>query len=111
MNRKKRSARKEQIRAMVPVWQSSGKSLGRFCRDEQLAYHSFKYYLKKWGIRARKKSNEGSADSFIPLVIKPESNPSSIGSDKIEILCPNGIEIRLPGNTKAGYIKIIAGIQ
>ena len=111
MSQTKRLARKDIIRNMIPVWQSSGKSLERFCRDEQLAFHSFKYYLRKWGISARKGNNDKLKDSFIPLVIQSESKPSFSKTDKIEIICPNGIEIRLPGNTQAGFIKILAGIE
>lgn len=73
--------------------------------------HAFRYWLKKWGISTKRVTDGNYEGSFIPLVIRPERKITYSKTDKIEIICPNGIEIRLPGNIDAGFIKTLAGIQ
>lgn len=111
MNRPNRLAREEEMRNRISNWQASGKSLKIYCREEKFSIDTFRYWLRKLGISARKCSKNDHGDSFIPLVLQPERKIRYPMTDKIEIICPNGIEIRLPGNIDAGFIKTLAGIQ
>jgi hypothetical protein len=100
----------ERIRSFIIPWQKSGKTLKKFCREEQISYHAFRYWLKKWGIRIHTDKESPIENNFLPLVIEKDHEIQFQFSEKIEIKCPNGIEIRLPGTTDIRFIKALVGI-
>lgn len=103
-------SRKELIRSLILPWQQSGKTLKRFCREEQISYHAFRWWLKEWGISVRPDKESPIENNFLPLIIEKDHEIQFQFSEKIEIKCPNGIEIRLPGTTDIRFIKALAGI-
>ena len=104
-------SRKERIRNLINPWQDSGMSIRQFCKQENICMHSFRYWLKKWGVSTKRVFEDNHEGSFIPVVIQPERKMIYPKTEKIEIICPNGIQIRLPGNIEVRFIKTLAGIE
>jgi hypothetical protein len=103
-------SRKELILSMVEPWQKSGKMLKKFCRDEQISYPAFRYWMEKWGISIHKDKECPIENDFLPLIIHRDQEIQFQLAEKIEIKCPSGIEIRLPRTTDIRFIKALAGI-
>jgi len=110
MNHSDNVTRKERIKTKISLWQKSGKSVNKFCKEEQISVYTFRYWLKKWGIKSRQNSGDGYEGTFVPLIKKPDNKLPEQSSEKIEIFYPNGIEIRLPGKTEPEFIKALISI-
>ena len=90
--------------ALVLEWQASGQTQQDFCRDRNLPFHTFYYYLKR--NKAVVGLNEAKP-GFVPLKVK-KSIPSATGPD-IEIIYPGGTRIVLHGKVEAAYLRTLAG--
>ena len=103
--------RRDRIKALITPWQESGKCLTRFCREENISVFSFRYWLKKWGIKPKQHRGEEYNGFFIPLIIKPGNKLPESSSEKIEIFYPNGIELRVPVRTDPEFIKSLIDLN
>jgi hypothetical protein len=81
----------------------SGLSQSEFCRQEGLGYHRFRYWLKKYHLKAALPSPavEVPAD-FIPLRVVPAEPTAPSPACVIEY--PSGVVVRLPGPLDATLV-------
>jgi len=110
MNNKKAEFQKDKIKTIINLWKESGKSISKFCEEENISVNRFRYQLKKQGIKPRPYRNKPEG-SFVPLIIKPDKQLPEQNTDRIEIFYPNGIELRLPVRIEPGFIKTLIGIN
>jgi hypothetical protein len=91
MNKQERVALEAEMNAHIQAWQQSDQSQLRYCRENNLTYHKFVYWLNK----IRRKQNPID-QVFIPVGMKKSSPffPSDL-----EITYPNGVRLRVaPGS-------------
>lgn len=86
------SARGQQMYALIEKSQNSPLSQKAFCRQEDLPYSTFTYWLKSY---RRFKKTVAVPEDFIPLKIN-EGSPQK-QSNWCEIEFPSGIVIRIGG--------------
>jgi len=95
---------KEQVRqrnlAMIESWQQSGLSQKQFCLQNNIAYHIFHYWYRRY--RLKQTVGTGDAGDFIPLTIN-----GSICAACIELQLPNGKRILFHQPVSAEYLKVL----
>ena len=74
----------EQKQLMLDQWSSSGQSIVAFCKEQNIAYHSFFYWQKKLS-----KTESSSKGKFLKL----PSSSKSLQSPGAEVIYPNGTRI------------------
>jgi len=79
---------KEVMFPIIEEWRDSGLTKQAFCEQKGIAKSVFFYWHKKY-------KEEHSAGGFLPIEISGSSSGSFI-----EIQYPNGIVVRLPGQTQ-----------
>ena len=91
MKKQERIKRQEEMVSLIEQWQESGKTQQSFCRERNLSYTTFYYWLKTY----RRRVGESS---FLPIDI-------SSGSSHIEIRYPGGVVLQLPAETRLATLK------
>jgi hypothetical protein len=79
--------------SMVEQWQQSGLSQTEFARVHNIRCRKFQYWIRKHG------HNEIKEAGFIQL--------NGLSASSISIRYPNGVELLLPSQTPAGFIKML----
>ena len=80
------------MRNHIQTWQQSKQTQQQYCHENNLAYHTFLYWLNK--IRS-KKNPIGQA--FIPVQMGQATNPIQV---ELEISYPNGVRLRVPADVQ-----------
>lgn len=78
---------------MVEQWRQSGLSQKEFAKVHNIRCGRFQYWIRKHG------HNEAQGSGFIEL--------NRLTGSGISIRYPNGVELLLPSQTPAGYIKML----
>ena len=91
MNKQERVALAMEMSGHIQAWQRSDQSQLRYCRENNLTYHKFVYWLSK----IRRKENPVD-QAFIPVGMKP--SVSFFPSD-LEITYPNGVRLRMASSS------------
>jgi hypothetical protein len=74
----------EEKQLMLDYWKQSGQSKASYCKERNIAYHSFFYWQKKLSI-----PSTSSKKKFIKLGALPKTLPLAIA----EVVYPNGTRI------------------
>ena len=90
MKKPERIQRQDAMLSLIEQWHESGKTQQAFCREHDLTYTTFYYWLKRY----RRRIDESS---FLPVEI-------SSGS-VIEIRYPGGVILQLPAATRFSALK------
>ena len=86
------SARSRQMYALIEKSQNSPLSQKNFCKQEDLSYSTFTYWLKKY---RESKPSSGALKDFIPMKINERILQKQ--NNLCEIEFPNGVIIRIGG--------------
>ncbi|HPI21037.1 MAG TPA: hypothetical protein PKY56_11780 [Candidatus Kapabacteria bacterium] len=96
----KRSSNRELMIKLVNQWQASGLTQREFADNNNMSLHQLKYWIYKCGKGSVPKK---SGHSFIQL-------EGLIGTSKICIRYPNGVEVTLPEQSSVSTIKSLINI-
>ncbi len=82
---------------LVEQWNVSGKTQAEFAREQQIGFHTFKYWLQKF------RGKDDGQGRFIPL--------ERIALADIRVRYPNGVELLVPAHTPTttlvGLVKLL----
>lgn len=78
-------------------WDLSGQSLAAFCRDRNLSYHRFLYFIKRRRLSVQ--------TGFTELIPQPAE---SLGKP-IEFYHPSGIKVIFPGDYPVDKLRAFIG--
>ncbi len=92
---------REQMFNLVNGWQQSGLSQKAYCEQNEIRYHVFHYWYKRF----RDSQVANKEVTFIPLQIKP-LQPASANAG-IELLLTDGRRILFNQPVSADFIKAI----
>jgi len=90
MKKQERINRQEEMLSLIERWQESDKTQQAFCKEHDLTFTTFYYWLKRY----RRGLYE---NSFLPIDISSGSH--------IEIRYPDGVILQLPAATKLSALK------
>ncbi len=85
-------SRKVRMQKLIEQWQQSGKSQKAFTTDNNINYHTFRYWIEKF-------NSQENTSEFIQL------NKSSVTGANICLRYPNGIELLLPAQIPLNLLK------
>ena len=111
--RKNQKFSQEEMYLAVEKWQESGLSQSKFCKEERITFHIFKYWHKKF-IKEKgqsKVAKKKSAKKFIPVKIEKTPNPFCKDKDFIEIIYPNGVQLSCPVSMDVQQIRTLINFQ
>ena len=83
---------KEEGRALVQRWKSSGKSIQAFCKEHSIPPHKINYWKKQY-VKTSPRTVGGS--KFIPIELNSKSH-----TPQYEIQTPGGYLIRIYSNAQ-----------
>ena len=89
---------RQQKLAMIDAWQQSGLSQKQYCLQNNIAYHIFHYWYKRY--RDKQAARGSDPAGFIPLTV----NVASAGG-YIELQFPDGKKILFHGPVSVDYLK------
>lgn len=78
---------KSSISVLITKWQSSGLSKKAFCRENNIGYHYFNYWLRKSTVSLSKPGGK-----FVAVKV--------VTAEKIDITGRNGFQVTMPFNCK-----------
>jgi hypothetical protein len=88
-----------QMFSLIENYKSSGISGAAFCKEQNLSYHTFHYWLKKYRQKDKK-----SEIGFVPLKIKERE---AVNSGRCEIIFPDGKRIIFHEKTEATFLRAL----
>lgn len=86
--------------AMIEQWQRSGLSQKAYCTQNNVAYHQFHYWYKRYR-DIQPMSDQGSS-SFVKLEVSPLR-----GSAQLELLLPDGKRLFFYELVSTDYLKAV----
>ena len=71
----------------IDTWKESGQSQQAFCRSNDLSYHQFLYWRRKFDGRSAENQSPPSS-ALVPVIYRPPS--TAVG---LSLVLPNGLEL------------------
>jgi transposase-like protein len=90
MKKQERMTRQIAMLSLIERWQESGKTQQAFCKEHELTFSTFYYWLKRY----RRGLDE---NGFLPVEVSSGSH--------IEIRYPGGVVLQLPAETRLSTLK------
>jgi transposase-like protein len=84
MKNQQRNHRREEMFTLIGQWQQSGQAQIEFCKEKDITYTTFYYWLKRY------RSQHEPSGGFIPMEV------NTGGKQLIELRYPNGVILQLP---------------
>jgi hypothetical protein len=90
----------EQMFALIGGWKQSGLSQKAWCEQNQVRYHVFHYWYKRY----RNKQSGSAEASFIPLDVRSSLSDTS---SNIEVILPDGKRILFHQAVSSDFLKAV----
>ena len=88
----------------VTQFRDSGLSKAQYCREHQLTYHQFIYWVPQFSPVSDESSTSVTTNRFLPLTLTQSTQPS-----ELEITLPSGVQINgITEHTSALAIQLIS---
>ena len=103
----KRSAYREQRLELISLYEPSGLSPDEFCKKHNFPIHQFYYWIKV--IRDQKnKVPSRTVGNFVSVKL-PKSEQRSITLPVLELVCPNGIQLKFYSHVNLSELRSLIG--
>ena len=86
---------------MVESWKQSGLSQKAYCEQNQIRYHVFHYWYKRY----RDEQLNNSDPTFIPLTVKPSFSNATCAN--IEVVLADGKRILFHQPVSCDFLKAV----
>jgi hypothetical protein len=93
---------KQQMFLFVEQFKESGLSIKQFCEQNNLRYHSFHYWYKRY---KQKDNQQTPLPLFKPVTIQPVALPGASGF--ADVTFPSGCNIRFFHSVSVDYLKAL----
>jgi hypothetical protein len=91
----------EKMFAMVVGWQQSGLSQKVYCEQNQIRYHVFHYWYKRY----RDEQSSSSEPAFIPLNVKPSFLDPTCAN--IEVVLADGKRVLFHQAVSSDFLRAV----
>jgi len=109
----KKKYTKAAMSQIIEYWQESKLSQKEYCKQENIVYHTFKYWYRKYKVeKGLVKANtiKETNKEFIPVEISSWSKQAFYNPDQIEVLFPNGVHMSCSVNMDIQKLKVLLGV-
>lgn len=89
--------RQEEMFAHIEAWRLSGTTQVEFCREKQIAYHTFQYWLGKYS-----RKNAGPQSGLFARIHVP-AQPAKAGC--MELIFPDGRRLVFNQPVEVGFLR------
>ncbi len=90
--------------SLVEVWKSSEKSQQDFCREKEMEYNKFQYWLRKYR-GARVQGDEKGQPSFVRVKVRETEKVTG----SVELVYPDGRKLIFHQAVEASYLRSLLG--
>lgn len=87
--------------SLIEIWQGSGKTQQDFCKEKEIAYSKFYYWLKKYNAKG---STPDTASSFIPVTAK---NRTGVRGHGLELVYPDGRRLIFHQDVDPSFLRAL----
>ena len=87
--------------ALISSWKQSGLSQKAYCEQNQIRYHVFHYWYKRY----RDEQLKSSEPAFIPLNVKPSLSDATCAN--IEVVLADGKRILFHQAVSSDFLKAV----
>ena len=91
----------EQMFAIISSWKQSNLSQKAYCEQNQLRYHVFHYWYKRY----RNQKSRSTEPAFIPLNVKPSFSDTTCVN--IEVVLADGKRILFHQPVSSDFLKAV----
>lgn len=88
--------------SLIELFKKSGKTQREFCREKDIAYSKFQYWMKKYSDGS--KGAEGKGE-FVPVVLK-DQNKEAVA---MELVFPDGMKLVFHQSVEVNYLRALLG--
>ncbi len=91
--------RTSEMFSLIELWEQSGLSGKAFCKEQNISFHTFYYWLKKF----RQKDDDSETTGFVPIKISKTQPVSSA----CEIIFPDGKRLIFHEKIDATFLRAL----
>jgi hypothetical protein len=91
----------EQMFGLISSWKQSNLSQKAWCEQNQIRYHVFHYWYKRY----RHEQSNSSEPAFIPLTVKPSFSDATCAN--IEVVLADGKRILFHQPVSCDFLKAV----
>lgn len=87
--------------SLIEIWSKSGKTQQEFCKEKEIAYSKFYYWLKKYNAKG---STADTASGFIPVPVK---NRIAVRGQGLELVFPDGRRLIFHQDVDPSFLRAL----
>jgi hypothetical protein len=91
----------DKMSALISSWKQSGLSQKAYCEQNQIRYHVFHYWYKRY----RDEQLNSSEPTFIPLNVKPSLSDATCAN--IEVVLADGKRVLFHHAVSSDFLKAV----
>ena len=86
--------------SLIDVWKGSGRTQQEFCREKELDYNKFQYWLRKYKT-AHGQAKEESSPGFVRVKVKEVEKIFG----RVELVYPDGRKLIFHDSVEASFLR------
>ena len=87
--------------SLIEIWKGSGKTQQEFCKEKDLAYSKFHYWLKKYNAHG---STPESSSGFMAVTVK---NRPTVRGGGLELIYPDGRRLVFHQDVDLSFLRAL----
>lgn len=87
--------------SLIEVWKGSGKTQRDFCKDKEIAYSKFQYWLRKYN-EDQPGGNESPGFVAVPIRRQPDQ-----GAGSLELVYPDGRRLIFHQDVDPSFLRAL----
>lgn len=89
--------------SLIEIWKGSGKTQQEFCKEKDIAYSKFHYWLKKYNAD---ESTPNGSSGFMAITVK---NRTRVGGGGLELVYPDGRRLIFHQDVDPSFLRALLG--
>jgi hypothetical protein len=87
--------------SLIEIWKGSGKTQQEFCKEKDIAYSKFHYWLKKYTGHG---STPDASSGFMAITVK---NRTSVRDGGLEVIYPDGRRLIFHQDVDPSFLRAL----
>ncbi|HEU5146335.1 MAG TPA: hypothetical protein VFT90_06465 [Chryseosolibacter sp.] len=87
--------------SLIEIWKESGKTQLEFCKEKDIAYSKFHYWLKRYNADRR---TPDESPAFMAVTLK---NQSVVPAGILELVYPDGRRLIFPQDVDPSFVRAL----
>jgi hypothetical protein len=87
--------------SLIEIWKESGKTQQKFCKEKDIAYSKFHYWLKKYNGQG---SSQDDSPAFMPVTVKKQP---VVRAGTLELVYPDGRRVIFHQDVDPSFVRAL----